>query len=105
MMPYPMTMRSGWIPQLLTFSPLVTNVSLTLKVASWRVTNVDAAQVTYYTEADDSDPDLYSGVLNSGSYATISHTFAVKPLEFTVYAKAVASGKQVSAITSYYYSE
>ncbi len=105
-MPYMLRNRTLNPSLILTSSPTITNVTLTLKVAAWRVTNTDANQVTYYTEADDSDPDLYSGIINTtGGYATISHTFAVKPLEFTVYAKAVASGKEVSLITSYFYSE
>lgn len=67
----------------------------------WKVQNLDSSSATIYTEADDSTPDVNVGTIASMA-KTVNITSDSITTSITVYAKAQASGKTLSAYDSQY---
>lgn len=87
-----------------TATPTIYNTAKTYVkpnyVVSWRVTNNDALAATIYTEIGDSTPDVSYGSCASGFHITANETKTPIDFPVTIYAKAQASGKTLSAYDS-----
>lgn len=88
-----------------TATPTIYNVAKTYVkpnyTVSWRVTNNDASTATIYSDINDTTPNTSRGSAVSGGYVSVSIP-GYSPLAFplTIYAKALASGKTLSAYDS-----
>lgn len=85
----------------ITATPNITDYYFGSNKLHWKVQNLDTETVTIYSEHNDITPDLYvaSGIVSGGKtpeYAPFSLSGQ------TVYAKAQASGKELSAYDSQY---
>lgn len=67
----------------------------------WKVQNLDASTATIYTSANDSTPGDNAGSIAPNDYTgERTYTTALSTNTITVYAKAQASGKELSAYDS-----
>jgi hypothetical protein len=106
-MPYPPTIRSGWVPIvaiLATSNPTINSFYDDGVNYICEVKNNDSALATIKVEINDSTPDLYSQDVAAGRPYTFTIAHGLYAPPFTVYATAQASGKSISAVVSYFYN-
>ena len=100
--------RVNLISEEQTASPSILNVSYSyvLKLGynfNWQVKNLDAVEVSIYSNALDDTPETYRGTAVYNATVDCSENTGETGPFMAIYAKAQASGKTVSNIVSFYY--
>jgi len=90
------------ITEVPTSAPLIEDVSTT--TIRYRVKNLDGVTATIYADHNLADPTTNRGSIAPDAYTTTVNTFISIILggEATIYAKAQATGKSMSVVTSLY---
>lgn len=94
-----MITRRGTIATEQALAPTITQLAVTSSSITFEITNNDAQNAVILYEIDDDTPDEFALELGAGLTATnIQRTGLTANTTYTVYAKAVVQGKQVSEI-------
>jgi hypothetical protein len=95
------TATTNEVPTVTTVQPLITDVSFSHNSISWKVLNNDDDTATIYSEIGDATPETVIGIVASGVKTSLHTVSFLSPqTQYTIYAKAQATGKALSTAHS-----